>query len=83
MVRHNPPSPCLDTWVPPGPGGVLGVTLCVVVCPSAPPPPPPVSPRRRGDLEQQLRTVIDELGKASAKVGGNGGQLESRGVMGG
>ncbi|NWI70094.1 ATAT acetyltransferase, partial [Todus mexicanus] len=25
---------------------------------------------RRGDLEQQLRTVIDELGKASAKAQG-------------
>lgn len=29
-----------------------------------------MSPRCREELEQQLRTVIDELGKASAKVGG-------------
>lgn len=61
MAPHHPPTPSLGLFMGGGEGAGGGDTDL---------PPPPMSPWRRGDLEQQLRTVIDELGKASAKVGG-------------
>ncbi|XP_030366658.1 alpha-tubulin N-acetyltransferase 1 isoform X2 [Strigops habroptila] len=47
---------------------VLGDRFCVVDQHLRPAGRP--GPAHRGDLEQQLRTVIDELGKASAKAQG-------------